>query len=201
MPGPSGVEDDVRHRVHIHEDGVVQRRPGVGQLRGHGKLMAVQFDGAFSRHVDAGPSNDLASTERAVDLRSHPRSDDEIGVGVETDDLHLLVAAGGRQRGDVRLHRALGDAIRLGDFGADVVGEIKRARSVPRKQGLRLGLGILRRDHQIGAHTFLHAFQSIAEVHGKQRSPMECEGQHANDDDKRRRAEGFASQIDQRQLR
>lgn len=51
--------------------------------------MTVQFDRIVVRHVDAGACYDLAATECAVELRSHPRSDDEVGVGVEADDLHL----------------------------------------------------------------------------------------------------------------
>ena len=92
--------------------------------------MTVQFDRIVVRHVDAGACYDLAATECAVELRSHPRSDDEVGVGVEADDLHLFVAAGCRKRGDVRLHRAFAHTVRFGDLASNVIGEVERARRV-----------------------------------------------------------------------
>ena len=160
--------------------------------------MTVQFDRIVVRHVDAGACYDLAATECAVELRSHPRSDDEVGVGVEADDLHLFVTAGCRKRGDVRLHRAFAHTVRFGDLASNVIGEVERARRVSREQRLSLVFRVLRRDHQIGAHTFPHAVQPVVQVHGKQRASIERHSEHDDHNDKRRSAEWFATQIGQR---
>ena len=52
----------------------------------------------------------------------------------------------------------------------------------------------LRRDHQIGAHTFPHAVQARCfKVHGQQRATIERHGEHGDHDGERRGAERFAT--------
>ena len=60
--------------------------------------MSVQLDRVIARHADAGSGNDLTALERAVELRCNPRGDYEVGLGIESDDLHFFVTARGGQR-------------------------------------------------------------------------------------------------------
>lgn len=72
-------------------------------------------------------------------------------------------------------------------------------RSAVGEQGLGFGAGILRHHHEVGSHAFLHAAQSVAQVHGQQRAAEERERQHHDDDDERSRAKRLALQVLQRQ--
>mgnify|MGYP000196411893 CR=1 FL=1 len=58
------------------------------------------------------------------------------------------------------LFRDFVDAVGFCHFIGDLVGEVERACRSVGQQRFGFVFGVLRRDHEIGAHTFLHAVQA-----------------------------------------
>ena len=161
--------------------------------------MPIQLDGVVSGYVDAGSGDDLAVFEHTVELRADPWGDDEIGLRVEADDLHLVVATCGGQRRNVGLCGDFVDAVGLRYLVFDVVGEVEGTRSAIRQQRLGFVFRILRGNHQIGAHTFLHAIQSRFKVHRQQGASVKGDGEHGDHDDEGRGPKRLAPEIRHRQ--